>query len=749
MLWQGKKKEGLKSNFTKLIIAFIFMENFTITYKLSIQRNTVLFFLLLLLGFNVLGQEYFDPISLKNPKKNGPAVKAKFKEELVYEYKVPKGRHAVFLKNGLRSSNFIAPQLWSNIRDTVYPYRVDVVYSRYPVHDGVYHEIYPLLCNRLIHLFKLDPSLNDADILWRTILQTHIDNDEQVNTLFHGVVIWYRTPAEEAALSDSTESKPASKALDQTVNIQGGKQEIISTIESLKTSNLLSDSLKLALEKKPVDVQKQMIQTHLTQALPKASSIPLSERTPLEMHQYKRQVAEFLKYNPVFDSVVLKAMSRHPDWADALVVNDWTGSMYGYGAQVLHWHLQNYKTSGVRYITLFNDGDSKPNASKVIGETGGIYSAEASDIPTIINLFNLVRLNGSGGDRQENDIEAILESIKRYPNHSEIILIADNLACIRDIELATKIDKPVRIIVCGYLPQVGINPHLVYLAKVTKGGLYTLNSDIENLRVDVLASGEIKSNRDNRFEVSPLNCSPKPIYEIKYGKESFATYMQYDSAYRDKDKVRKLDLHEKDITKVPKGIFAMKKLLELDLSNNQITSLPNGIKKIEELKELDLSHNQLKEMPKAFEKLKFIENLNLSYNQIGDLNRYFESGYYIKKLNISHNQIGNISGLNQLKNLQYANLSDNHIVELPPEIHQLKKLISLDLSNNQLLYLPRTLSGLTKLEELNLENNNIGSLPPYLYRLRKLKTLNLSGNPIGEKEKDRIRRDLPDVEVIF
>jgi Leucine-rich repeat (LRR) protein len=65
------------------------------------------------------------------------------------------------------------------------------------------------------------------------------------------------------------------------------------------------------------------------------------------------------------------------------------------------------------------------------------------------------------------------------------------------------------------------------------------------------------------------------------------------------------------------------------------------------------------------------------------------------------------------------------------------------------LYLPRTISGLTKLEELNLENNNIGSLPPYLYRLRKLKTLNLSGNPIGEKEKDRIRRDLPDVEIVF
>ncbi|MDZ4666484.1 MAG: leucine-rich repeat domain-containing protein [bacterium] len=714
------------------------------------NKNGLLLGLFFLLGFWAVGQEYFNPNDLKNPKKNGPAVKAKFKEELVYEYKVPKGKHAVFLKNGLRSSNFIAPQLWSNIRDTVYPYRVDIVYSRYPVHDGVYNEIYPLLCNRLIHLFDLDPSLNDVDLSWRTILQTHIDNDEQVNTLFHGVVIWYRTPAEEGALGDNKDSISGAKPLDQTEKlIQGGYQEMVSTIEGMKASSLISDSLKQALIAKPLDVQKQILQAQLSMPAPKESVIPLDQRTPLEMHQYKRQVAEFLKFNPVFDSVVWRTMDRHPEWANALVVNDWTGSMYGYGAQVLHWHLINYKTSGVRYITLFNDGDNKTNASKVIGETGGIYSAEASDIPTIVNLFNLVRLNGSGGDRQENDIEAILESVKRYPNHSEIVLIADNLACIRDIELAVKITKPVRIIVCGYIPKLGINPHLVYLAKVTKGGLYTLSSDIENPRVDVLPTGEIKSNHDNRFDISLLNCTPKPIYEIKYGKESFATYMDYDSAFRDKAKVRKLDLHEKQIEKVPSGIFKMSNMLLLNLSDNKINQLPSGVKKLIDLKELDLSNNEIKALPKAFAKLKYIEILDLSHNQLSDLGNYYPSGYYLKKLNISNNQIGSIIGLNQFKNLQYGNLSNNKIVELPMEISQLKKLISLDLSNNQLLYLPKSIAGLTKLEELNLENNQLGSLPPYLYRLRKLKTLNLAGNPLGEKEKERIRKELPAVEITF
>ncbi|OYU96380.1 MAG: hypothetical protein CFE21_08260 [Bacteroidetes bacterium B1(2017)] len=704
----------------------------------------------ILITGSVNAQTYFNLNHLKNPKKYGPEVKAKFKEKLVYEYKVTPGKHAVFLKNGLRSSQFIAPQLWLNIKDTVYPYRVDIVYSRYPVHDSVYKEIYPLLCNRLIHTFEMDPTLNDEDLLWHTILQTHVDNDDQVNSLFHGVVIWYRTPEEEEKHNEQQDSAQGVKALVQTEKIaQGGIKEMVISIEGIKQSTMLDDSTRTAIEGKPLDLQKRILKQKFEQGAAKESTIKLSERTPLEMQQYKRQINEFLKNNQFSDSVVWKVMDRHPEWVDALVVNDWTGSMYGYGAQVVHWHLLNYKSSGIRYLTLFNDGDNKTNASKVIGETGGIYSAEAGDIPKIMNLFNLVRLNGSGGDRQENDIEAILESMKRFPEAKEIILIADNLACIRDIELASKITMPVRVILCGYSKEFGVNQHLAYLAKITHGGLYTLEQDIENLKLETSGNGELKEVKDRRFVISMLNCSPRPIYELKYAKESFKTYTNLDSALLQKDKVRQLELKEQQLLKWPKGVNKMERLLTLNLSGNELPKVPSSIKKLENLKDLNLANNKLKEMPKSFGKLKNLEHLNVSNNQIQSLSEFYINWFYLKKLDASNNQLNSALELNQLKSSQFINLSNNDIPELPAEIHQLKKLVSLDLSNNKLLYLPRTITGLTKLEELNLENNNIGSLPPYLYRLRKLKTINLAGNPLGEKEKDRIRKELPNVEITF
>ena len=707
-----------------------------------------------LLGLNllcvsgVLGQTKFNLQKLKNPKKYGPEVKAQMKELLVYEYQVSKGKHAVFLKNGLRSSQFISPKLWLQIKDTVYPYRVDIVYSRYPVKNGIYSEIYPLLCNRLQRTFELDPELNDTSIKFRTILQTHTDNDEQVDKLFHGVVIWYRTPSEEA--DGETDSNEVQQELVQTERgSQSSTVDLIETIRSLRDNSLLNDSMRSVLDGKTIDMQKRLIQEYLAKSLLIKNNIPLSERTPLEMMQFKRQVSEYLKNNPFSDSVVWKVFDRHPEWIDALAINDWTGSMYGYGAQVLHWHLNNYKHSGLRYLSLFNDGDNKTTAQKVIGETGGIYSAEASDIPSILSLFNLVRINGGGGDRPENDVEAILSSMERYPNHKEIILIADNYACIRDIELAYKIKKPVRVIVCGYDKTFGVNPHLAYLAKITNGGLYTLTSDLENLRLELAERGEILHNKDNRFVVSPMNCLPKTIFELNYGKESFITYTNLDSAIANKSSIRKLDLSHKNLQLSPKKIGQMKQLLSLNLGSNNLKKLPNHVKNLQQLKEIDLSKNQLSQLPPGFYKLKYLEVVLLQHNLLEDIDKFYRQGFYVKRLDISHNNLAQINGLNQLKNLKYAQLSHNKISELPLEINQLKKLVSLDLSNNQLLYLPRTIIGLIKLEELNLENNQLGSLPPNLNKLRKLKSLNLAGNPIGEKEKERIRNQLPLVEINF
>jgi hypothetical protein len=275
------------------------------------------------------------------------------------------------------------------------------------------------------------------------VLQTHCETDEQVNTLFHGIVIWYRTTAEELSFQQSNEDSLISAAIKTETNFstQGSYKEYISAVETAKESLELNDSLRITLQGKPIDVQQMIIKNHLENEIGRQNSVSLLQRTPAEIQMYKRQINEFLKFNPFSDSIVWKVMNRHPTWQNAIVVNDWTGSMYGYGAQIVHWHLNNFRQSGVKRITLFNDGDKKSQFEKVIGETGGIYSSDASDLPKIMNLFNLVRLNGHGGDRPENDIEALVQAIKEYPDAAEVILIADNYACIRDIELVAKIGK--------------------------------------------------------------------------------------------------------------------------------------------------------------------------------------------------------------------------------------------------------------------------------------------------------------------
>jgi hypothetical protein len=86
---------------------------------------------------------------------------------------------------------------------------------------------------------------------------------------------------------------------------------------------------------------------------------------------------------------------------------------------------------------------------------------------------------GCGGDAPENDCEALLYAYKVAPKASEYILIADNLAPIKDIVLLEKLNKPVRIILCG--TSYGISAEYLNLARKTGGSVHTMEADLENL----------------------------------------------------------------------------------------------------------------------------------------------------------------------------------------------------------------------------------------------------------------------------
>ncbi len=195
------------------------------------------------------------------------------------------------------------------------------------------------------------------------------------------------------------------------------------------------------------------------------------------------------------DSTILKVLERNKDWDNMLIVSDFTGSMSPYIAELLLWyHLNIDKKKNQRFV-FFNDGNMTPNEEKIIGKTGGIYFTEHNNIDSV--LITAVRTidNGAGGDPQENDVEALLFGMKKFPKYETVVLIADNTSDMRDFELIQDLSRPVKVILCG--GKGTVNPQYLNLAYATGGSIHTIEEDIMNL-VD-LHEGQTVKIGDTEF----------------------------------------------------------------------------------------------------------------------------------------------------------------------------------------------------------------------------------------------------------
>ncbi|MGB0523559.1 MAG: hypothetical protein ACPGJS_11400 [Flammeovirgaceae bacterium] len=185
------------------------------------------------------------------------------------------------------------------------------------------------------------------------------------------------------------------------------------------------------------------------------------------------------------DSVVYRVFDRHPAWQNMLVVNDWTGSMYQYGAQAVLWHRLNLikrrDQVAIDNFIFFNDGNMLPDDEKQIGNTGGIYQSKGESIKKLAHTMREVMLSGFGGDKPENDVEAILYGLQHAANFRELVLIADNRSAVRDMELLEQVNVPIKIILCGTDKEKPIHPDYLKMAQLTNGSIHTIAKDIMNL----------------------------------------------------------------------------------------------------------------------------------------------------------------------------------------------------------------------------------------------------------------------------
>ena len=653
----------------------------------------------------------------------------------------------VCIPNALRRSSFINTEAWLRIKDTVTVEKIEIVFSKYPIRDETYTMYFPLLKNRIVNLFKLDLKLNDTLIDWHILLQTNCHNDETADALFHGVRIHYLVPKENLNRADTTvvlkleidsvaslkldndeEAIVYERALEETYADQGGVEALKSNLDFIEAD--LPEDVKLQLKDKSVNQRLSITKNYFENLLDTLPEVKRHKVDEAYLNAHRKKVESFVKrYCDIHSTSTISVIfDKHPEWKKSLVVADWTGSMYKYGAQVLLWHIDNFESSGVNYFTLFNDGNHK--LIKKIGKTGGIYHEKADNIERLVGLYNLVQMRGGGGDGPENDIEAILDGMTQYPNHDEIILIADNNACVRDIELANLIGKPVRIVLCGYDSKIGINPDYLMLASSTKGSIHTIESDI--LYEDIDSYRDIKGTSHFCSQYNYLESLI--IKDFKFAKENWYY-------------VKHLSLTGQGLNKMPNNVNKLSSLVTLNLSENNISRIGGSILNLRVLQELNLSNNQLKKYESSLNKAKYLVKLDLSYNNISKVD-YSISFSHLKSLNLSHNSFTSINGI-QCKSLVSLDLSNNQLKNIPKGFRYSKNLKQLNLSNNPLKLLSDEVRYMKKLEVIDLTNCGLTSLGKNFYKMRKLKVVKLSGNYIPEKEIKLLKQILPEIEIIY
>ena len=370
--------------------------------------------------------------------------------------------------------------------------KVELVYSTYRL-SSTFNQP-ELNRKRLASLRKLSPELfNTSVIEWKFKGQTAARSDEEAKKLFHGFVITFIPPPGKESVS--SEVSYLSRMIH---NDSLGKDSIVLREKikvkkrnrftgyyyprsAKKRSEGILYSKKSIWKRKP----KYSFETDTLVRLDSARIFVPSATA----HRFIQNME---------DSVIMNVLERKKTWRDILFVCDVTGSMSPYNAQILIWNKLNFSTGRAKYYTFFNDGDNMADRKKVIGRTGGIYHVEANSIEDIEQKALYTIRKGDGGDAPENDLEAILSAIARFPNAREIVLIADNWAAIKDLELVGKIKKPVHVVLCGVY-NGHVNVDYVELAYRTKGSVHTMEEDIENFAT--LNEGETIKIGSNTFKL--------------------------------------------------------------------------------------------------------------------------------------------------------------------------------------------------------------------------------------------------------
>ena len=296
------------------------------------------------------------------------------------------------------------------------PWRVDLIYSRYPRDTAQWITPYGrLMARRIDSLVALDPRLGGASIQWRLVAHGTCTSDSCARRLFHGAVVYY---------------DPLPTLADDVVDPLNGRIDW------------------------PRLIEYQMGRVRAW----------AGGRAPLPDSLIFRTLDRRPEWGRLL--VVLDwTSSMYPFGAQAL---RWVALEANAG-----------RIAGLVAFND-GDDLRRPNQPKPTGRAGGIYRLRLDDPERLLAGLEAVMAAGDGGDLQENDIEALLAAQQLLPDsaYESLVLVADNGAGIRDAALMHKIKRPVHVILCRTAGRA-IHPDYLTLAWHTRGSLTTLDTALD------------------------------------------------------------------------------------------------------------------------------------------------------------------------------------------------------------------------------------------------------------------------------
>ncbi len=353
---------------------------------------------------------------------------------------------------------------------------VHLVYTRYRQVDTFDQ---PLLNEkRFLHLSQKFPDLfKNENIEWRIFEQTKGKTEEEARIMYHGFVIFLKEkPKMESNRSEMT-------IIDDL--LMGIKDTLIEVPEQysyrirkkyVETGRYLpnrEDKIKKGIRYNSSGIWFREPEMKLV-----SDSVKRKKNRAYKTYKGVYTGANTSSYNlDVYNQLRNKTFNKR--WG---FVIDVTGSMAPYTGQVLALLKTRPELATEEHFSFFNDGNGAPEILKRIGNSGGVYTVKSNHFDSIYQTMERAMRAGSGGDLPENNIEAILRTLKQWPGTDSILMVADAHAPVKDLKIIGFVNKPVLIVLCGDISNL-IPLDYVQIAKQTFGGILTNEGEIRNLHL--------------------------------------------------------------------------------------------------------------------------------------------------------------------------------------------------------------------------------------------------------------------------